>query len=63
MNFGVNVGTAIPRREFTTIRALRVPQYLARIEPRWRSYQYFVYADRMVIVNPHDLRIVAIIPA
>jgi hypothetical protein len=39
----------------TTIRAVPMPQYLARIEPRWRGYEYVVHADRMVIVNPRDL--------
>jgi hypothetical protein len=40
-----------------------VPQYLVKIEPRWRSYKYFVHQDRIVIVDPRDLRIVAIVPA
>jgi hypothetical protein len=62
VTFGVNVGTVIPRDEFTRIRVVPVPEYLVRIEPRWRGLEYFVYSDEIVIVDPHDLRIVAIIP-
>ncbi|MGB6538397.1 MAG: DUF1236 domain-containing protein [Xanthobacteraceae bacterium] len=63
VTFGVNVGTVIPRDQFTTIHVVRVPEYLVSIEPRWRGLEYFIYSDEIVIVDPHDLRIVAIIPA
>jgi hypothetical protein len=63
VNFDVRTGTVIPRGEFTGIHVVRVPQYLVQIEPRWRGYDYFVYQDRIVIVEPRDLRIVAVVPA
>jgi hypothetical protein len=63
VNFDVRTGTVIPRSEFTGIHVVRVPQYLVQIEPRWRGYDYFVYQDRIVIVEPRDLRIVAVVPA
>jgi hypothetical protein len=63
VNFNVRTGTVIPRSEFTSIRVVPVPQYLVQIEPRWRGYEYFVHQDSIVIVNPRDLRIVAIVPA
>lgn len=63
VNFHLNVGTVIPRDEFTSIRVIPVPEYLARIEPRWRALEYFIFQDEVVIVDPHDLRIVAIVPA
>lgn len=62
VQFNVNVGTVIPRHEFTSIRVVPVPEYLVRIEPRWRGLEYFVFRDEVVIVNPRDLRIVAIVP-
>jgi hypothetical protein len=63
VNFNVRVGTVIPRTEINTIRVIPVPEYLVRIEPRWRGLEYFVFRDAMVIVNPRDMRIVAVIPA
>jgi hypothetical protein len=62
VNFSVNVGTAIPREQFTSIHVVPVPEYLVRIEPRWRGLEYFIFEDEIVVVNPRDLRIVAIIP-
>jgi hypothetical protein len=62
VTFAVNVGTVIPRDQFTTIHVVPVPEYLVRIDPRWRGLEYFVYSDEIVIVNPRDLRIIAIIP-
>jgi hypothetical protein len=32
-----------------------------RIEPRWRGFLYFVYEDEIVVVNPHDMHIVAVV--
>jgi hypothetical protein len=63
VDFDVRVGTTIPRAEITTIHVVRVPRYLVEIEPRWRDYEYFVYRREVIIVNPHTLDIVAIIPA
>lgn len=63
VNFGVNVGTVIPRDQFTTIHVVPVPEYLVRIEPRWRGLEYFIFSDEVIIVNPRDLRIVAVVPA
>lgn len=61
VDFDVRIGTAIPRAEIRTIRVVPVPETLVRIEPRWRGYEYFVFRDEIVIVNPRDLRIVAVI--
>ncbi len=59
VNFDVQVGTVIPRRE---IHVAPVPETLVRIYPEWRRYLYFVYEDEVVVVNPHDMRIVAVLP-
>jgi hypothetical protein len=60
VNFDVRVGTLVPRRD---IRVIPVPQTLVRIDPGWRGFLYFVVRDDVVIVNPRDMRIVAVIPA
>jgi hypothetical protein len=58
-NFGVNVGTVVPRGQ---IRLVRVPSPLVRIRPAWRNFLYFVYNDQIVIVNPRTMRIVNVLP-
>jgi Protein of unknown function (DUF1236) len=60
VDFDVRVGTVIPRER---IHIVPVPRILVRIEPRWRHFLYFIYEDEVVIVNPRDMRIVAILPA
>jgi hypothetical protein len=60
VDFDVRVGTAIPRGR---IHVVPVPETLVRIEPRWRGLLYFVYQDEVVIVNPHTMHIVAVVPA
>ena len=59
VNFDVTVGTMIPHG----FHATRVPGTLVRIEPHWRGFLYFVHNDEVVIVNPRDMRIVAVLPA
>jgi Protein of unknown function (DUF1236) len=58
VNFDVTVGTLVPRND---VHVVTVPETLVRIEPRWRGYLYFVYEDEVVIVNPRDMRIVAVV--
>ena len=60
VDFDVTVGTVIPRGK---IHVVPVPETLVRIEPEWRGFLYFVYEDEVVIVNPTNMRIVAVIPA
>jgi len=59
VNFDVTVGTMIPHG----FHAVPVPGTLVRIEPQWHGFLYFVYQDEIVIVNPRDMRIVAVVPA
>ena len=58
VDFDVRVGTVVPRG---SIHVTTVPQTLVRIEPRWRGYLYFVYEDQIVIVNPRNMHIVAVV--
>jgi len=60
VNFDVTVGTVIPR---DSIQIVPVPETLVQIEPVWRGFLYFVYEDEVVIVNPGDMTIVAVLPA
>jgi hypothetical protein len=59
VDFDVTVGTVIPRDR---IQIIAVPETLVQIEPEWRGFLYFVYEDEVVIVNPSDMRIVAVVP-
>jgi hypothetical protein len=58
VDFDVNVGTVVPRRD---INVVPVPETLVRIEPQWSGFLYFVYEDEVIIVNPRDMRIVAVL--
>jgi uncharacterized protein DUF1236 len=59
VDFDLAVGTAIPRDR---VHIVPVPEYLVEIEPRWRGFRYFIYEDELVIVDPVDMRIVAVVP-
>lgn len=57
VDFSVSVGTAVPR----TVRLAAVPRQIIEIEPEWRGFEYFMIGDRIVIVNPRSLEIVAVL--
>jgi hypothetical protein len=59
VNFPVRVGTVVPR----DIRLLPLPATIFEIEPAWRGFEYFLVGDEIVVVNPYDLHIVAVLPA
>jgi len=56
------IGRYCGHSEFTRIHVIPVPEYLVRIEPRRPGLEYFVFRDEVVIANPRDLRVVAIVP-
>lgn len=58
VDFDVRVGTVVPR---DSIHIVAVPKSLVRIEPSWRGLLYFVYEDEIVVVNPSDMHIVAVV--
>jgi hypothetical protein len=60
VDFDVTVGTVVPRGR---IHVVPVPETLVRIEPAWRGFLYFVYEDEVVIVDPNDMKIVAVVAA
>jgi hypothetical protein len=59
VDFDVAVGTSIPRGR---IQIIPVPETLVQIEPEWRGFLYFIVQNELVIVNPRDMRIVAVVP-
>ncbi len=58
VDFDVAVGTDVPRDR---VHVVRVPETLVRIDPQWRGYDYFIVEDQVIIVDPHDMRIVAVL--
>ncbi len=59
VDFDVKVGVAVPR----TIRLAPIPETIVTIEPEWRGFEYFLVGDKIVVVDPATLEIVAILPA
>ncbi|MBX9775422.1 MAG: peptidoglycan-binding protein [Xanthobacteraceae bacterium] len=57
VNFRVSVGTVVPPR----VRVAVVPREIVEIYPRFRSYQYVVVRDEIVIID-NRRRIVEVIP-
>ena len=58
VDFNLSIGTVVPRGD---IHVIAVPETLVEIQPEWRGYVYFVFQDEIVIVNPRDMRIVAVL--
>ena len=57
VNFSVSVGTVVP----TGVRIVRLPAPIVEIYPAWRDYEYFVVGDKIVVVDPREHRIVAVL--
>jgi len=59
VDFSVSVGTTVPR----SVQLAAVPAAIIEIQPVWRGYEYFLVGERVVIVDPDTMQIVAIIVA
>jgi Protein of unknown function (DUF1236) len=59
VNFAITVGTVVPR----TVTFRPVPSEFVTINSAWRGFEYFLVGDRIVIVNPRTLEIVAVVEA
>ena len=57
VNFSVTVGTVVPR----DVRFAPLPPILVEIYPQWRSYQYVIVEERIIIIEPSSYKIVAIV--
>ena len=58
-SFSISVGTRVPR----SVHFVTLPSEIVQIVPQYRGFDYFLVEDEIVIVDPHTLEIVAIIPA
>jgi hypothetical protein len=58
-NFSVTVGAAIPRTVHVTV----LPEDIVAIVPEYRGFDYVLVGDQILIIDPHTLEIVEIIPA
>jgi hypothetical protein len=59
VDFDLAVGTVVPRG---SIHFVPVPRLLVDIEPAWRGYDYFIYEDELVIIDPRTMTIIAVVP-
>jgi hypothetical protein len=59
VDFALNVGTPVPR----SMKIVRVPSTIVEIQPAWRDFEYFMVGDQIVIVDPRNMEIVAVIAA
>jgi hypothetical protein len=59
VNFAISVGALVPR----TVTFRPVPTEFVTVNPAWRGFEYFLVGDRIVIVNPRTLEIVAVVEA
>ena len=59
VRFSVTIGEAIPR----TVHLNRLPPRILEFAPQYRSYEYILVGDDILIVDPRTLRIVAVIAA
>jgi hypothetical protein len=57
VNFSVTVGAVVPR----DVRFAPLPPILVDIYPQWRSYQYVIVEERIIIIEPSSYKIVAIV--
>ena len=58
VNFNVTIGTVVPRG---SVEFVPIPETLVEIEPEWRGFLYFVYGEEVVIIDPDNLTIVAVV--
>jgi hypothetical protein len=59
VNFDVRVGTRVPQ----SVHFVVLPEEIVRIIPQYRGFDYVLVGDEIVIIDPHTLEIVAVIPA
>jgi len=57
INIDVSVGTVVPRK----VHLHPIPQDIVVIVPQYRSYKYFVFEDRVIIVEPATYEIVEVL--
>ena len=57
VDFSVSVGVVVP----TTVHYAPLPDSIVEIHPAWRGYDYFVYEDQVIVIEPRSHKIIEII--
>lgn len=57
INISLNIGVVVPR----SVRLHHVPADIIAIVPAYSDYEYFIYEDKVVIVDPASFEIVDIV--
>ncbi len=57
VDFRINVGVPVPRH----VRVVPVPEEIVEINPAWAGFEYFVYGDEIVIVDPASFEIAGVL--
>jgi Protein of unknown function (DUF1236) len=58
VNFSISVGTRVPREGVTLHR---LPSEVVTIYPEWRSYEYVLVHNQIVVIDPGTYEIVAVL--
>jgi hypothetical protein len=58
-DFSVHVGVTVPR----TVHVAVLPTEIVEIVPEYRGFDYVLVGDELLIIDPHTLEIVYILPA
>jgi hypothetical protein len=59
VNFSISVGTRVPR----DVRFHPLPREVVTVYPEWRSYEFVLVNNQIVVVDPRTYEIVAILDA
>ena len=59
VNFSISVGTRVPR----DVSFHPLPAEVVTVYPEWRGYEFFLVRDRIIVVDPSTLEIVAVLEA
>jgi hypothetical protein len=59
VDFSVSVGVTVPR----TVHVAVLPADVVTIVPEYRDFDYIIVGDQLLIIDPHTMDIVAILPA
>ena len=57
VNFSITIGTKVPR----TVHFHPVPVDIVEVYPAWRGYEFILVGSQLIIVDPADYDIVAIL--
>jgi hypothetical protein len=59
VNFSISIGTRVPR----DVSFHPLPVEVVTFYPEWRGYEFFLVRDKIVVVDPRTLEIVAVLEA